>query len=246
MIGGHAPFTLSDEDLRSLGDAVAKSGRGFHVHVAEDTFDSSYSHRLYGKDPLARMDGFGLLTEGSLVGHGLYLTPADRDLLNARGAWLAHNSRSNMNNGVGYNAALPSIKNVVLGTDGIGSDMMLEAKFAYFRHRDAGGPLGPGAFMRYLQSANEILRRYFGEQFGRVEKGYKADLVVLDYDSPTPLVRENVAGHLIFGMGSRDVNTVIVNGKIVMENRTFSWDTASVYAEAQSAARSLWKQMDGL
>jgi cytosine/adenosine deaminase-related metal-dependent hydrolase len=79
-----------------------------------------------------------------------------------------------------------------------------------------------------------------------MERGYKADLVVLDYDSPTPLVRENVAGHLIFGMGSRDVNTVIVNGKIVMENRTFPWDTTAVYAEAQSAARALWKHMDGL
>jgi putative selenium metabolism protein SsnA len=246
MIGGHAPFTLSDEDLKALGDAASATGRGFHVHAAEDAFDSSHSHRTYGKDPLARLDGFGLLTDASLIAHGLYLTAADRDLLNAREAFLAHNSRSNMNNGVGYNSALPLLKNVVLGTDGIGSDMLLEAKFAYFRHRDAGGPLGPGAFMRFLQSGNEILRKYFGEQFGRVEKGYKADLVVLDYDSPTPLVRENVAGHVLFGMGSRDVNMVIVNGKIVMENRTFPWDTAPVYAEAQAAARSLWQRMDRL
>ena len=246
MIGGHAPFTLSDEDLRALGDAVSASGRGFHVHAAEDAFDSSHSHRAYGKDPLARLDSFGLLTDASLIGHGLYLTPADRDLLNARGAFLAHASRSNMNNGVGYNSSLPHLKNVVLGTDGIGSDMFLEAKFAWFRHRDSGGPLGPGAFMRFLQSGNELLRKYFGEQFGRVEKGYKADLVILDYDSPTPLVRENVAGHVLFGMGSRDVNTVIVNGKIVMENRTFPWDTAPVYAEAQAAARALWQQMDRL
>jgi len=166
--------------------------------------------------------------------------------MNSRGAWLAHNSRSNMNNGVGYNSALPSLKNVVLGTDGIGSDMLLEAKVAYFRHRDSGGPLGPGAFMRYLQSGNDILRRCFGEPFGRVEKGYTADLVILDYEAPTPLVRENVAGHVLFGMGSRDVNTVIVNGKIVMENRTFPWDTAPIYAEARSAARALWQRMDRL
>jgi putative selenium metabolism protein SsnA len=246
MIGGHAPFTLSDEDLKALGDAVERSGRGFHVHVAEDPFDPSHSHRVHGKDPLARLDSFGLLTDRSLIGHGLYLTAADRELLNARGAYLAHASRSNMNNGVGYNTALPSLKNVVLGTDGIGSDMLLEAKFAYFRHRDSGGPLGPGAFMRYLQSGNDILRRYFGERFGRVEKGYKADLLVMDYDPPTPLVRENVAGHVLFGMGSRDVNTVIVNGRIVMENRTFPWDTAPVYAEAQAAARALWQRMDRL
>ena len=246
MIGGHAPFTLSDEDCAALAEVVSKSSRGFHVHVAEDRFDPSHSHRTYGKDPLKRLDGFGLLSERSIIGHGLYLTHEDRELLNVRGATLAHNSRSNMNNGVGYNAALPQLKNVVLGTDGIGSDMLLEAKFAYFRHRDSGGPLGPGAFMRFLQSGNEVLHRSFGESFGRIEKGYKADLVVLDYDSPTPLARENVAGHVLFGMGSRDVNTVIVNGKVVMENRTFPWDVGPVYAEAQKAAQALWKRMDSL
>ena len=74
----------------------------------------------------------------------------------------------------------------------------------------------------------------------------KADLLILDYDSPTPLARENVAGHAIFGMGSRDVHTVIVNGKIVMEAGSFRWDTAAVYAEAQAEARALWQRMDRL
>lgn len=244
MIGGHAPFTLSNDGLAALSEVVKATGRGFHVHAAEDAFDLSFSHEAYGKDPLRRLDDFGLLSEKSLVAHGLYLTAADRELLNVRGAFLAHNCRSNMNNNVGYNAELPRMKNVALGTDGIGSDMLLETKFAYFRHRDAGGPLTPGAFMRFLQNGNEILHRCFDESFGRVEKGYKADLVILDYDAPTPLVRENVAGHAIFGMGSRDVDTVIVNGRIVMESRTFRWDTAPVYAAAQSAARSLWQKMD--
>jgi putative selenium metabolism protein SsnA len=246
MIGGHAPFTLSDEDCALLADVVNDTHRGFHVHVAEDGFDPSWSHRTYGRDPLRRLDDFGLVTDASLIGHGLFLGAEDREILNARGAFLAHASRSNMNNHVGYNEELPHVKNVVLGTDGIGSDMLLEAKFAWFRHRDAGGPLGPGAFMRFLQTGNEILHRSFAESFGRVEKGYKADLVILDYDAPTPLVRENVAGHALFGMGSRDVDTVIVNGKIVMESRAFRWDTAAVYAEAQAAARALWQRMDRL
>lgn len=244
MVGGHAPFTLSNEGLGALAEVVKETGRGFHVHVAEDGFDLSFSHGAYGKDPLRRLDDFGLISDKALVAHGLYLTPADREILNARGAFLAHNCRSNMNNHVGYNAELSHVKNVALGTDGIGSDMLLESKFAYFRHRDAGGPLGPGAFMRFLQAGNEILHRCFEESFGRVEKGYTADLLVLDYDAPTPLARENVAGHALFGMGSRDVNTVIVNGRIVMENRSFRWDTAPVYAEAQAAAQSLWRKMD--
>jgi putative selenium metabolism protein SsnA len=246
MIGGHAPFTIPDEGLAALSDAVASTGRGFHVHVAEDSFDTSHSHRTHGKAPLLRLAEHGLVTEKSIIAHGLYLTAEDRDLLNARGAFLAHNSRSNMNNHVGYFGELPHVKHVALGTDGIGSDMLLEAKFAWFKHRDAGGPLSPGAFMRFLQAGNELLRHGFGESFGRVEKGYKADLLVLDYDSPTPLVRENVAGHFLFGMSGRDVNTVIVNGRIVMEQRTFPFDSAAVYAAAQAAARSLWQRMDRL
>jgi putative selenium metabolism protein SsnA len=246
MIGAHAPFTLSDGTLDGLSSAVAESGRGFHVHVAEDGFDPSYAHHAHGKDPLRRLDDAGLVNEAALIAHGLYLTPADREILNARGAVLAHNARSNMNNHVGYNAELPHVKNVVLGTDGIGSDMLQEVKFAYFRHRDAGGPLGPGAFARFLQSGNEILHRAFTAGFGRVEKGYRADLVILDYDSPTPLARENVAGHALFGMGSRDIDTVIVNGRIVMESRSFRWDTAAVYAEARAAAKTLWQKMDKL
>ena len=144
MIGGHAPFTISDEGCAALAKVVKETGRGFHVHVSEDGFDTSYSHRMYGKDPLRRLDDAGLINEKSLVGHGLYLTQEDRELLNARGAFMAHNCRSNMNNHVGYNTELAHVKNVALGTDGIGSDMFLESKFAYFRHRDSGGPLGPG------------------------------------------------------------------------------------------------------
>jgi cytosine/adenosine deaminase-related metal-dependent hydrolase len=246
MVGGHAPFTLSDEDLGALAEVAAETHRGFHVHVAEDPFDGSFSHRAYGKDPLRRLDEAGLVTEASLIGHGVHLGPEDREILNARGAFLAHACRSNMNNHVGYNAELPHVKNVALGTDGIGSDLLQEVKAAYFRHRDAGGPLAPGAFMRFLQAGNEVLHRCFGESFGRVEKGYTADLTILDYDSPTPLLRENLAGHVVFGMGSRDVDTVIVNGKIVMESRSFRWDTAEVYAGAQEAARSLWTRMDRL
>ncbi len=244
MIGGHAPFTLPDEALTALSDACQSTGRGFHVHVSEDRFDPSFSHRTYGKDPLARLDEFGLLTSRSIVAHGLYLGEPERQLLNEREAFLAHNCRSNMNNHVGYAADLPHVKNVALGTDGMGSDMLLEAKFAYFRHREAAGPLGPGAYLRFLQAGNEVLHRCFGETFGRVEKGYKADLVILDYDAPTPLVRENVAGHLLFGMGSRDVDTVIVNGAIVMESRMFRWDTAAVYHEARQQAGRLWQEMD--
>jgi putative selenium metabolism protein SsnA len=246
MIGGHAPFTISDAGLEALGRVAAETGRGFHVHAAEDAFDSSFSHRYHGADVMQRLDAFGLLAETTVVAHGLYLTPEDRELLNQRGAVLAHNARSNMNNSVGYNRWLPLVTSTVLGTDGIGSDMFEETRTAYFKHRDAGGVLGPGDFARMLQAGNEVLSRCFGSRFGRVEKGCKADLAVLDYDPPTPLTGSNVAGHFVFGMASRDVQTVIVNGQIVMRDRKFQVDTAGIRAHAREAAQGLWRRMDAI
>jgi cytosine/adenosine deaminase-related metal-dependent hydrolase len=124
--------------------------------------------------------------------------------------------------------------------------MFEETRTAYFKHRDAGGVLGPGDFARMLQAGNEVLSRCFGSRFGRVEKGCKADLAVLDYDPPTPLTGSNVAGHFVFGMASRDVQTVIVNGQIVMRDRKFQVDTAGIRAHAREAAQGLWRRMDAI
>lgn len=246
MIGGHAPFTLGDETLEALAAAVRGTGRGFHVHVSEDPFDASHSHHAYGMDPLARLAAHGLLTDRALVAHGVHLPAADREILAASGAYLAHAARSNMNNHVGYQPGLPSQSRVVLGTDGIGSDMFEECRAAFFKHRDAGGPLWPGDFARFLQAGNEVVQRSFGGRFGSVERGAAADLVILDYRPPTPIVAENVAGHLVFGMRSADVESVIVNGSFVLEDRRFPFDTEPVLRRAREAARKLWQNMDTL
>lgn len=246
MIGAHAPVTVPDAALRLLAEAKEKSGRGLHIHVAEDRYDVSYSHHRYGKDIIPRLNDFGLVNDRALLAHGVYLSDEDIELINQKDAFLAHNARSNMNNNVGYNCKIPKYKNFALGTDGMGSDMLEELKFAYFKHKDAGGPLWPDSYLHFLYNGNGLLARYFDAQFGRVAKGYKADLTILDYDSPTPLVAENIGGHIAFGLSSRDVSTVIVNGRVVMEKRQFPIDTAPIYAEARKAAQRLWANMDRL
>ncbi len=246
MFGGHAPFTVPDAGLKKIADAAEKTGRGFHIHAGEDKYDQSHSHGVYRKDLLERLDNFGLVNEKSIFAHGLYFTGRDREILNSRDAFLVHNCRSNMNNNVGYNGYLPAINNNALGTDGIGSNMFEEFKTAFFKHRDAAGPLWPDSFLRYLQNGNVLMERHFGGKFGRVEAGYAADLVVLDYQSPTPLTPENIGGHIAFGMASRDVHTVVIDGNIVYENRTFPGKVDEIYSGARKAASELWKRMDAL
>lgn len=246
LIGGHAPFTIPDSGLEVLAKAQQLTGRGLHIHVAEDLYDSYYSHASYKKDLLERLDDFNLLNNRSLIIHGTHLSDNDIDLLNKRDSFLVHNPRSNMNNGVGYNSSLAQIKNLSLGTDGIGSNMFEEFKMAYFRHRDSRGDLWPDSFLKFLHNGNQILERNFDEPFGRVKKGYKADLVISDYISPTPLNEKNISGHMAFGLSSHDVKTVIINGEIVYENREFPFDINPIYEHAVGVAQRLWESMDRL
>ncbi|SUW64481.1 putative chlorohydrolase/aminohydrolase [Buttiauxella agrestis] len=243
-IGAHAPFTVPDAGLAMLSGAIKLTGRGLHIHAAEDRYDVSHSHDKYGKDLLVRLAEFDLLNSKTLVAHGLYLSKEDIRLLNEKDGFLVHNARSNMNNHVGYNHQLAEYHNLALGTDGIGSDMFEELKFAFFKHRDAGGPLWPDSFTRYLWNGNPLLARNFNAKFGSLAAGYKADLTICDYLSPTPLQAENIGGHLAFGLGSSSVHSVMIDGVMVYEDREFAFDCEPIYAEARKVAAKMWRRMD--
>lgn len=243
-IGAHAPFTLSDNSLEQIREAIKTTNRGLHIHVSEDETDPSYSNQQFGKDVLKRLDNFSLLNNKSIIAHGVYLTENDINILNERDSFLVHNPRSNMNNGVGYMNNLYKIKNVGIGTDGISSNMFEEIKFAFFKNNDSNGKLNMNDFMKFLQNGNLILERYFDNKFGKIEKGYIADIVIYDYIPPTNLVDENLAGHFIYGFSSRDVETVIINGNIVYENRSFPFETNSIYSKARAVAKKLWERMN--
>lgn len=245
-IGAHAPFTLSDNSLEQIREAIKTTNRGLHIHVSEDETDPSYSNQQFGKDVLKRLDNFSLLNNKSIIAHGVYLTENDINILNERDSFLVHNPRSNMNNGVGYMNNLYKIKNVGIGTDGISSNMFEEIKFAFFKNNDSNGKLNMNDFMKFLQNGNMILERYFDNKFGKIEKGYIADIVIYDYIPPTNLVDENLAGHFIYGFSSRDVETVIINGSIVYENRNFPFDINLIYSEARNVAKNLWERINNL
>ncbi|MFA6776104.1 MAG: putative aminohydrolase SsnA [Sphaerochaetaceae bacterium] len=245
MIGGHALFTIPNDGLRLMSDAMKASGCGTHTHVAEGDYDAIFSHHKYNMDIIDRMDRFGMLTDNSLLVHGLWLNEHEIDLINKRGCFFAHNARSNMNNHVGYCRHLRDVKNLIIGTDGCGGNMFEELKIAFFKHKDEGLPWWPSDFLNALTRGNKLLEKYFPIKLGRIEAGYTADLDILDYHSPTPLVAENAASHFIWGMSSNCVETVLVNGKIVMEERKFpGLDVEEIYAGAREVAQRVWKTVD--
>jgi len=246
-IGGHAGFTVGQNTLEGLADAVKSTGRGIHIHLAEDRYDAVDSRYRHGLDLVERLEKVGALTPKGIIGHGLWLTPPEIEIMNARDVFLAHNARSNMNNAVGYNTLLPTHRNVVLGTDGMGADMLEEFKFAVFRHRESAGPWWPDNFLACLDRGNRLLERCFpGEgSFGVLAHGNPADLVLWDYDPPTPLDAANIAGHMAFGMSSRSVRSVAVGGELRILDRKPLFDMEKIQAVARVQARRLWNNMEG-
>jgi cytosine/adenosine deaminase-related metal-dependent hydrolase len=90
--------------------------------------------------------------------------------------------------------------------------------------------------------------RVFGEPLlGRIEPGAPADLVVLDYDPPTPLSAENLAGHWVFGLSASHVRDVVVDGSMVVrERRLLRGGEGEPGAFSRAAAPELWERIDAI
>ena len=246
LVGGHASFTLSDESLWKIGDLAERFDTGVHLHLAEAETDPRMTEAKFGRTILDRFDAFGILRKKSLLAHCVHLTSDDFTKLRARGSWLIHNPRSNMNNRVGHAPLGQFGARRALGTDGFPPDMFEELRAAYFRnHESQTGTAQESVSM--LDNGQLLISEIFGKRFGVVRKDAPADLVVLDYLSPTPLTSGNLPSHVVFGLRSSMVESVMVNGRWVLHHRRFAdIEEQELLRGAQEAARKLWSAMHAL
>jgi cytosine/adenosine deaminase-related metal-dependent hydrolase len=247
MVGAHASFTLSPDTLAACVDAASDAGAGIHVHVAEDAADQADALQRFGTRVVERLDRAGALDERPLLAHCIHLDPAERELVAERGATAVHNPRSNMNNRVGRIASA-GFERLALGTDGIDGDMFAESRAAFWRAREADGTVGPGWILDRLAGSARFAGAVFDEpQLGRIEGGAPADLVVLDYDPPTPVTGDNLGGHWAFGLSAGHVRDVVVAGTpMVRDRRLTRGDAAATLDRCRDLAGRLWRRMDDI
>jgi putative selenium metabolism protein SsnA len=240
MIGAHASFTLSDESLDACSQMMQMYDAGLHIHVAEDVCDIDDAHSKYGLGIVERLANHGLLNQRTILAHGTHLDEREiRMALDAR-VWFAHNPGSNMNNQVGYAPVAQFGDRLVLGTDGIGADMFEQARLAFFKGRDAGGSIAPDNWIKTIARGQQLASESFGVDFRALAPGSAADLIILDYNAPTPLTAENLPGHFIFGMNSSLVDSVMVNGRFIIKNGQSGLDEEDLSRKAREAAGRLW------
>lgn len=248
MVGAHASFTLSDDTLAQLVDAARLGGVGIHIHVAEDTADQVDARARSGHGVVERLEQAGVLTDQALLAHCVHVAPAEIGIVFDAGATVVCNARSNMNNSVGHSPFNHVPHRVALGTDGIGGDMFTESQVGYFGARAADVATDGSWPLARLADGARFAGRVHGEPLlGTLRPGAPADLVVLDYPTPTPVTADNLVGHWVFGLSSAQVRDVVVAGELVVEDRRSTRvDEREVAAAGAQQAERLWARMDAI
>jgi cytosine/adenosine deaminase-related metal-dependent hydrolase len=208
MVGVHAAFTCTDDTLHAAAALARDLGVGVHIHVAEGPDDIDAGARLEG---LAAADW--------LLVHCIHL---DRALPGT----IATNARSNMNNGVGYPHPQRFPNAIVLGTDGIGADMLEEFRLTFVRLREGFGIDGPDSVWRWLQNGYQ----FFPEALN--------DRVAWNYD------HADSAWHVAFTPGVRALDVTLDTGDVVLRNgRPTRVDLDEVRAKAAEQAARLFRRL---
>ncbi|MEM8681472.1 MAG: amidohydrolase family protein, partial [Planctomycetota bacterium] len=244
LVGGHASFTMEDETLTECVALCRDQQVGLHLHVAEDPVDDRLTMSNYGMHLIERLESFGILElTGSILAHGIHLTHAEVKGITSEDSvvCLAHNPSSNMNNGVGYASVARFGKPPLLGTDGIGADLWREARTACFKSHDAGEPIPLDRTLQMLAASARVASSALGARLGVLAKDALADLVVTSYVPPTPLDAQNLAAHLVFGMGPEYVRHVMIDGDWrLREGQVVGCDEHAIRTSAQQIARDLF------
>jgi cytosine/adenosine deaminase-related metal-dependent hydrolase len=135
---------------------------------------------------------------------------------------------------------------VGLGSDGYTTDMFESLKVANALQKHRTGQPGAGwtEVPAMLFSANaDLASESFGRPVGKLIPGAHADVIIVDYDPPTPLHASNITGHILFGISGRAVETTIIGGRIVMlDRKLLEIDEHEVMAKARASAEKLWQR----
>jgi len=249
LFGLHASFTLSDQTLVRCIRAAAEFDAGFHVHAAEAESDVIQCKREHGKRVVERFHDLGILGPTTIAAHCVHVDDREIDLLQGSRTNVIHNPESNMGNAVGCAPVLKMIDRGVrvgLGSDGYTCDMFESLKAANLLHKHQSGHPGaswaePPAMLFGRNAA--IASACFGRSIGQLIPGAFADVIVVDYDPPTPLTASNLNSHVLFGISGRAVRTSIIGGRIVMQDgELVGIDESGILAKARVAAGKLWRR----
>jgi len=245
MLGPHAAYTCSPALLKKISERASELNVGVHLHLAE----SKAMFKEYGSSEVEFLDKIGFLKSHVLAAHCINLSSKDMHILSKRGVNVVHVPVANMKLGLGVAKIKDLLDlgvNVSLGTDGPASnnslDMFETLKIAALLQKLAyqDPTVMPAYEVLKMATINGAKALGIGESMGFLEVGKKADIVLIDLSKPHLKPLHNIYANIVYSARGSDVDTVIVDGKILMENRQVkTLDEQAIMEKAEKTALDL-------
>lgn len=245
--------SVSADLLKEIGKLAEDHGVGIHVHMAESRFSWENMHKLHGLTPVQYLHGLGVLGPNVLGAHCIWLTDEDIQILKETGTSVSYNPECHMKVALGIAPVAKMLEAGVvlsLGTDScaVNDNMDLFEAMRVGAFLQKAATMDPTVVPAYqaLEMATIGGARALGmeEEIGSLEVGKKADLIIVDLDGVHMRPINNLVNNLVYcASAPHDVETVIVDGQVVVENRTLvSWDAQRVVTEAEAYAHKRYEQ----
>jgi 5-methylthioadenosine/S-adenosylhomocysteine deaminase len=231
-VGPHAPYTCSDETLLWAKDFAEKNNAILHIHVGETRREQADCQKKHGMRVVEYLDKIGALSDNMLAAHCSWLTKSEIGLLAKAGVSVAHCPVSNMKIATGGVAPLPEMFEagvaVALGTDSASSnntlDMFETMKVcALLQKAHRWDPTVLNAQktldLATIEGANALGVQ---KEIGSIEVGKRADIILIDAKAPNMVPihgKETVISDLVYSVSAANVDTTIVDGRVLMQNR---------------------------
>jgi 5-methylthioadenosine/S-adenosylhomocysteine deaminase len=227
-VAPHAPYTVSTDHLKQAHALSSRHQVPLLIHIAEDSAEIETIKEKYHSSPVAYLDRIGLLDERVIAAHMVW--PADDDIktLVSRSVGVAHCPQSNMKLAAGV-APVPRMLEagvaVGLGTDGAASnhdlDLWEEIDSAAKLHKVFSKDTTVLKARQAVEMATILGARaiHMESQIGSLEPGKRADMIIVGMNSPHQTPVYNIYSQLVYATKASDVETVIINGRVVMLNR---------------------------
>lgn len=227
MLGPHAPYTCPPEYLKKVRDASEKYGIPIHIHLAETKGEVETCIEKFGITPIALMNQIGLFDRPTLAAHCVHVNEEDIQIMAEKHVCVAHNPGSNLKLASGI-APVPKMRSagitVGLGTDGASSnnklDMFAEMRLAALIHKAAAlDPFAVKADEAMQMGTAEGAKCLGYDDLGALDEGKLADIILIDRSGYHWKPRFNSISLAVYAGNSMDVDTVIVNGQLLMHGK---------------------------